>query len=656
MTHSIAKFRPSRKLNAVRLQKVTALFSMLLGIVFLHGCSGSIRGSLQSTGLACANAETACAPPSGTWRSSTDIREKNSSPGTPSDSDGAGIVAPALFFSDLDSGPSTGNSDNSGGQSGGHDGAIVTIWGARLGNTQRSSKVLYDGAPVARILYWGPANLDDYQKISFQLSASANTGPGKITVVVDNVSSNPLPFNVRAGNIYFVSPTGRDGSRGSYSSPWKTVVKARDSMKPGDIAYALDGLNQTTEDSEGWNAVLTLRTQWCSASGYPRALVAYPGAHATIGNTSAERPAFGIRTTDKSGGPCAGNWTFAGLTLRGLAPAAISGPSNHWRFVGNDISCPNAKGQGGGGACFHASMANGVKFYGNVVHDAGAADASALFHGVYFSTDSNHADIGWNTIANVHGCRGIQIHSTPLGSDYPDSGTNMYDVQIHDNLIHDTQCDGMVIDTIDPSKGPVSIFNNVIYNAGKGPNNPEHTGGWSCIYIRASTEKGALGSGVVEVYGNTLYSCGTFANPPYKSADAGFVLGGNPNLSANLRNNIFYQIANVTNPTGVPYLVIWNPTVPNGGAACSPQDDCPWMKGSRNLFFGSGPMNMNPKHITGSLNVDPQFANAAKMDFHISARSPAAKAGVPTPSATDHDGVPLNDKSGYPVGAYAAVP
>lgn len=561
-------------------------------------------------------------------------------------------LAPALFFSDLDSGSSSGNSDRAAGQNA-QGGVFVSVWGARLGEEQGTSQVLFDGRPAKRVLYWGSAHLDNYEKVTFQLDSAAKAGPGKISVIVNSINSNALPFLVRPGNIYYVSSSGRDSNRGNFSSPWRSIVKARDTMRPGDVTYVLDGVNETTEDSEGWSAVLTLRTQWCSETGYPRALVAYPGAHVTIGNTTATRPAAGIRTTDKSGGPCAGNWTFAGLNLRGLAPVAINGPSRHWRFIGNDISCPRSTGSDGGGACFHASMASDLKFLGNVVHDAGSSDASALFHGVYMSTDSNHLDIGWNTIANVRGCRGIQIHSSPLGSDYPGSGTNIYDVQIHDNIIHDTQCDGIVVDTIDPSKGPILIYNNVIYRAGKGPNNPEHTGGWSCINVRGTTEKGTPGSGTIEIYGNTLYACGEFANPPYASANSAIVFSGNKNLRAEITNNIFDQVASPAFPNGVPYLIIWNPTVANGGAVCAPTDECPWVKGSHNLFFGSGAMKANLKYLTGNLYSNPGFANLEKFDFHISNGSPAAGAGVPTRSVTDHDGIPLSEKSGYPIGAYA---
>jgi len=291
-----------------------------------------------------------------------------------------------------------------------------------------------------------------------------------------------------------------------------------------------------------------------------------------------------------------------------------------------------------------------LAFYGNNVHDTGSATASALYHGAYFGTDSNHLDIGWNTVANVHGCRGIQIHSTPQSGE-PASGLNQYDIRIHDNAIHDTQCDGIIIDTVDPSKGSVSVYNNVIYNAGQGPNNPEKTGGWSCIYVPGSTERGPKGSGAVEIYNNTLYGCGTFAGPPYGNANAGIVYGGgSAAIYLRIRNNIICQTATSLHRSGVPYLVIWNPAT---HAVCADTANCAGIRGSNNLFYGSGgaPRNTN---IAGSVSANPQFAELAQWTFNLQLNSPARNKGVDTGLETDRAGVAEGGALGYDIGAMRA--
>ena len=175
-------------------------------------------------------------------------------------------------------------------------------------------------------------------------------------------------------------------------------------MKPGDITYAMNGVSQTTDDGQGWNTCLLLDSG--GRPGMPLAIVAYPGATVTIGNNNG--PASAIRS---KGHPNTGDWVFAGLNLRGENMAVNLAASDRWRFVNNDMSCPNGDEAS---ACFATQLTSYIKFFGNHVHDAGKLTASALYHGVYFSTDSNHVEVAWNTIANVHGCRGLQFHSSPL--------------------------------------------------------------------------------------------------------------------------------------------------------------------------------------------------------------------------------------------------
>ncbi|MGD0360550.1 MAG: FG-GAP-like repeat-containing protein [Bryobacteraceae bacterium] len=525
---------------------------------------------------------------------------------------------PVLFFSDMVSGPNTGGENG--------NGAYVTIYGNYLGAAQGASTVTAGGGPMVNCRIWGSAWLW-YQKIACQLGPRA--AGGSLIVTVDGQSSNPLPFTVAAGNIYFVSTAGSDSNAGTFAAPWQTLLHARNAMLPGDITYAMNGVTQSTDDGTGWDAAFLLsginQGNWCSPTGYPRALAAYPGAAVTIGNPTGGLPDYGLRTSD-----CQGNWVFSGISFRGQAPAQPGSGSNY-RFSGSDITCPYSPGIGGG-ACFLTSQASGIDFYGNHVYNAGAANASALFQAVYFSTDSNQIDMGWNLVEYVHGCRGVQVHSSPLGSGGPQdpTGHDQYNISIHDNTIHDTQCDGLIVDTVDPSQGPVTVYNNVIYNAGIGPDNPEATGAWNCIDVPGGTENGPAGSGTVEVFNNTLFACGTFASPPYSNdnsaiAENGDEPSGAPPIYVDMVNNLIESASSALYPGGVPYVVVWDP---QSGSLCSDSQICPWLFGTNNLMSGAGAPVTNLTEIVATIAADPLLVSTSVPDLHLTSASPAIQAGA----------------------------
>ncbi len=404
----------------------------------------------------------------------------------------SGPPAPYLEYSDLVSGPSSGGSDSLG--------AIVTVFGAGLGESQQTSTLTLADTPLHHILHWSD------HTIVFQIDPTAKSG--ELRVLENGKRSNPLPFTVAPGRIHFVSGGGSDNHNGSFGNPWKTMSKAAFASRPGDITYVMEGSDQLSLDN--YHAALSIQTS--GHPGAPVALIAYPGAKVVIGDVSG--PEFGVRTPAIRSGPFS-HWVLAGFTIRGANTALKLDGVEGWRIVKNDFSCP--KGDGAA-ACVEIAASSGINFIGNTVHEAGRIGASKRYQSVYFTTDTNHVEVAWNTLKHNASCRGIQFHSSPVSQD---SGFNQYDLSIHDNDISGQICDGLNLATIDPSKGTIAVFNNMIHNVGTGPPPPDGGSSYACISSPGIVNRGNPGSGTVDIFNNTLVDCGSQGGPTAGALNVG---------------------------------------------------------------------------------------------------------------------------------------
>jgi hypothetical protein len=530
---------------------------------------------------------------------------------------------PRIFFSDLESGPNIGGQNNRG--------VWVTIWGKGFGAERAGSTVTIGGGAAAEYPIWTDS------KITFQLGPATKSGQIVVQKRIAVGASNGIPFTVRVGKIYFVAANGSDRHNGSFALPWKSIVHAKNRMSAGDVTYIRDGVAQISEDN--FTAYLSMDDDGGNNSGKPgapKALVAYPGARVTIGK--AHGLDYGIRTPNIQARE--DWWVISQLHIVG-GRQAIDMSGTGWKIVGNDIECPGGDGQVG---CVETSQASRIRFYGNEVHNAGAGPvASKFYHAVYFSTDSNHIDVGWNHIHDNFTCRAVQFHSSPLcrpgcGSS-DETGRDQYDLHVHDNLIHGDSCNGINFATVDPSKGLVEAYNNVIYQVGMA--DPKDGGGaFSCIYVAGITNHGGAGTGTVEVFNNTLYDCGANHSRNADGSRGAFSVGGGPaGLTVRLRNNIVYQLP------GEVYI--------DGSKA--------QITGEKTLWFGAG---NGPAQTQGNINADPQFVDLGKFDFHLRGSSPARDAGATVlpnnpfisgnSRATDKDGVQRPQGKAFDLGAYEA--
>ena len=275
-----------------------------------------------------------------------------------------------IFFLDLESGP---------------PGSLVTMYGTGFGS--HPGVVTVGGLPATSVLWTDT-------KVAIVVPAL----PFGATPVLLEGSLSTAQFVVRAGRLFFVATTGNDNANGSVATPWATLLHARDSIQPGDIVYARNGVSQSTDDGQGWSTCFLLATSKDAGTpGMPKAIVAYPGETVTIGNvngTAAGGCNSGIRTKGRG----EDYWTFAGLVLRGGIEAATTFDNQHWRLVGNDMSCPNGNGQTG---CFIPSgSGNSHNFtvFGNIIHHVATnlppSKVTTEYHGVYIS--ETQADLVWD--------------------------------------------------------------------------------------------------------------------------------------------------------------------------------------------------------------------------------------------------------------------
>src|SRR5882724_1451185 len=491
----------------------------------------------------------------------------------------ARAAQPIAIFTDVQSGPNAGGQNN--------QGAIVTIYGFGFGSARGSSTLTIGGAQPAAYLLWSDG------KISFQVGNSAITG-NIVVNVAGAGASNAMPFTVRSGRIFFVAPGGADANSGSFTAPWATVRHAKNSAQAGDIIYLMNGVNETGLEASS----ATLAIAKSGSSGLPIAMIAYPGATATIGSATGQQ--YGIRTTATSS-----YWVLAGINLRGAFSALTVASSSNWRVIGTDISCPNGSGTG---ACVAFSAGQNISLYRNRIHDNGSATSASikLYQAIQFDSGANGIDFGWNEIANTRSCRALQFYSDT---------TPLFNLTVRNNLIHDSRCDGINFATIDPAQVAVKAYNNVIYRAGTGPAPGGVEGNYACVNV------GGSGSAAVQITGNTMYDCGRRAN-----ADSGAVSASVPVI---LTDNIVDAIG------GESY------TAPNSSLAN--------FSGKNNLFFGDG---ATPSFSTTSLNADPKFVDVTSNNFQLQPGSPAVDAGANDGISRDIVQTPRPQGVAYDIGAY----
>ena len=542
---------------------------------------------------------------------------------------------PTLNFSDLVSGPNTGNSDTSLGQIGGQDGAIVTVWGTGLGTSQGTSTVMACGALATNIYYWGNATSpysasDMYtrhrmQMIIFQISHLASNGIGSISVNVNGqASTNTLPFTLTNGTIRFVSTTGNDATgNGSWSTAYRTIPKAVSNMAAGDITYVCDGVQQTTADA---NDNTTLELKRGGQAGSPMAIVGYPGATCLIGNTNIY---FAVK--DYNGNYP--HWVFAKLQLRANTIALQY--FNDFRLVGNLISAPCGTDPTGS----IAGSGNDLFFLGNEMTQIGRYQCSKLYHPLYVSsarsTNTGHRlpaeanrEIAWNYFHDNNANRAINMYSEDTATAF------MSGHKVHHNFIINQVGGGILCGTY--MTGTNWVYDNVVANVGLGPDPLGPAQAHFGVEFDCGVVATDAPSSTLYFYNNTICGC-SWTNA--QLGEAGCINFTSNNYALFFENNIILS----TNQN-IPYLGV-NSTLP------------PLLTSKNNLWYGSGrPPSWDTNRV---LNVDPSFVSPFPMyNFDLASNSPVIDAGaldVAAVVSVDFSNTPRPQGAGYDLGAYEYV-
>ena len=553
------------------------------------------------------------------------------------------LAAPVLNFSDIISGPATGLNDGSG------EGAIVTVWGNRLGSSQGDSTITVCGSAPAHVYYWknadgrlpgGPADLHsshEMQEIAFSIPSSCSDGTTTISVTVNGETSNSLPFTVRSGNIYHAMTTGSSSGTGSYSNPWGSYDDGG-SMSAGDILYfhhSVQEINTANGNTglypSGLQGTLANQIAFVAypnsvyiARGNGRGVDPYLSRGLVLSKLRVESSAF---IEPESGSTSdIGDSTSNGTGIKG---------TQNGRIVANEITdIAGMCSSGGSGAIMASGSYNytgNLKILGNYIHDWGCPQTSHFEHTTYVSIRNNGSEnvapweMGWNHLKDNYAKYGLHNYDETYGSD---CGSPTGVVKIHDNYVINQKGAGISIGAEAPEgvvcwdQGSFDVYNNVIIEAGKGPEyTPNHSADTKGIHVR---DYGI--SSPIRIYNNTIYSWGDDTDGVSAGIDIDASATRAGLTPVTITNNILYDT--------------------RGGAFTDVTDNLS-LSGSNNLVYSSAGASVIDGELTGTIYNNPDFVSISNLQ--ITAESSAVNAGSPSINSSDILSIP---RSSVDVGAY----
>jgi hypothetical protein len=353
---------------------------------------------------------------------------------------------PRVFFTDLQSGPSTGGEDGLG--------AFVTIFGEGFGAKRGNGKVTIGGAEVARYVAWGENNAIARGMDRIVVQLGPDNATGDLLVQVDGADSNAVPFEVRPASIYFVVQGAAKGGSGSADSPFASIYEPREKLGAGDIVYIRGGVFDELDPfdpSLSANLVISIDNAATGSSDAPIAYVGYPDEPPVIGSREADHGIF----FDQEVFPVS-FYLFSNLVFTDVDRALPLSAIGH-RVVG---SCFFDGGRGSGGVVGISAESSSITLLGNLfLYNGGHRNADHHAFQVGGQGTIENIEFAFNHVEDQRG--GSSVHV-----DGSDAGDFVDDVWIHDNLFIGSERANVAFGRgggdPEPELRSISFYNNVI--------------------------------------------------------------------------------------------------------------------------------------------------------------------------------------------------
>jgi len=543
---------------------------------------------------------------------------------------------PSIHYMSAKAGP------NSGWDSSTIRGAAITIWATGTGSSRGNSYVSVGNVDLksnSDYAEWGsntnPETVKHFRRITFWLNSQIPEGNTEISLTVNGIKSNSLPFRIdNTGNIYFLSLHGDDNNdgkhvtdQGSGKGPWKNFGKTADKLGPGDFLYMEGGEYTEINESSSAKRYEYIGTLWGTedpingTDALRITVTSYPGEMAVFKNV-------GIRIANSD------YWTFANLKWDGADDRVSLSMGAERSFCEKTDSANSDHSVG--------LSAIGIEFTGNIYHAIHSyGDDFRIVANNFNNLNPNYDKKGYTGYILY-----LSSGKNMIVKDNEFSGGSMYAIHAYDEdrpscadigrVSKDWIIEGNWFNASDvgqgyrsaiiigagkggvtPSVRNITIKNNVIYTDGTA------TGGGIRIY--GGDEKG------IQIYNNTFYGFPVGVAIDYGTTD---------NVDdVFIKNNIFSNISGVD--------IDNNRTYPFN------------LEASNNLYDKTPSFDRasDASPITG----DPQFVSISNLDFHLQPGSPAIDTGISLPDvSSDYDGNfrPIDGngdgKARYDVGAYEA--